>query len=391
MLPSFPTVNSLTKSNLEGCTSFCQLQLQRLVQSFSAIAGWLVYQDPLLSSSPIHGFYHCAAADCDTTQKTYLESKEFLKFNMPDQGWQRVELNDASLVYLCKLTERSGDLKNYLLLWCSQSFSAEKEKEFEAEIELLKCAIFLEQKYSYQQTQLDQLRQIVRRIEHQLRNPLALINLYTENLYRSLNQENQVQVAEIRDAVHHLTSHLAELVQCSQQTQLRVGFCDLMEVFEDSLQGLQLLIQEKQIQIDYPRSNLQIMADRAQIKQVFDNLLHNALCFSPANGQIYCSWQGFQQEVLVTIADQGPGLSATDLQHLFQPYYSNRPDGTGLGLAIARKIVLEHHGKLWADNLAQGGAQFSMSLPRYAPVHLSVKSEDLNGHSAIAYNHQHGA
>jgi signal transduction histidine kinase len=57
-------------------------------------------------------------------------------------------------------------------------------------------------------------------------------------------------------------------------------------------------------------------------------------------------------------------MSQQDLENLFTPFYSKRPGGTGLGLAIAKKIILDHQGSLWAQNLPVGGAQFSMSLPR---------------------------
>ena len=72
----------------------------------------------------------------------------------------------------------------------------------------------------------------------------------------------------------------------------------------------------------------------------------------------------FRDEVLVKVSDQGPGLSEEDLKQAFTPFYTRRPGGTGLGLAIAKKIILDHKGSLWVQNLSSGGAQFSFSLPR---------------------------
>ena len=107
-----------------------------------------------------------------------------------------------------------------------------------------------------------------------------------------------------------------------------------------------------------------LAVDRWQMKQALSNLLSNAIHFSPVGATIECSWQIFRREVLIEVRDRGSGLSAEDLQQLFVPFYSRRPGGSGLGLAIAKKIILDHRGRLWAQNLSSGGTQFSITLPR---------------------------
>jgi signal transduction histidine kinase len=120
--------------------------------------------------------------------------------------------------------------------------------------------------------------------------------------------------------------------------------------------------------MSYPDTAFTVAVDRSQIKQVFDNLLSNAVHFSPFGGTVTCQWQIFRHEVLFEISDQGPGLSEEDLKQAFTAFYSRRPGGTGLGLAIAKKIILDHHGNLWVQNLPGGGAQFSFTLPRLNPL-----------------------
>ena len=71
----------------------------------------------------------------------------------------------------------------------------------------------------------------------------------------------------------------------------------------------------------------------------------------------------FQEEVLIKISDQGKGLSSEDIQKIFTPFYTRRPGGIGLGLTIAKKIILDHHGNLWAQSLSESGAQFCIILP----------------------------
>ncbi|WP_292864677.1 ATP-binding protein [Nostoc sp. LPT] len=87
--------------------------------------------------------------------------------------------------------------------------------------------------------------------------------------------------------------------------------------------------------------------DRWQLKQVFDNLLSNAVSFSPEGGTISWHWQIFRNEAIFQVRDRVPGVDPEALEQAFAPFYTQRPGGTGLGLAIAKKIILDHRGSLW--------------------------------------------
>jgi signal transduction histidine kinase len=110
-----------------------------------------------------------------------------------------------------------------------------------------------------------------------------------------------------------------------------------------------------------------INVDAWQFKQVLDNLISNAIHFSPKSSQIDCTWDVSESEILIEICDRGVGLSEDDLENFCQPFYSRRPGGTGLGLSIAQKVIHAHNGRLWAGNLPAGGAKVSIALPRYSP------------------------
>jgi signal transduction histidine kinase len=127
---------------------------------------------------------------------------------------------------------------------------------------------------------------------------------------------------------------------------------------------MQTWLAQKQLKVIYDSQPLWLRGHIWKIKQVWQNLLSNAIAYSPFNGQITLTWQVFQTEVLIKISDNGPGLSPEDLRSIGTPFYSRRPGGTGLGLAIAKQFILEHQGSLWADNLPEGGAQFCITLPR---------------------------
>jgi signal transduction histidine kinase len=195
-----------------------------------------------------------------------------------------------------------------------------------------------------------------------------MIHLYAANLQSGLTQDRERQQAQtIREAVGHLSNQLTDMIAGCQRSQVQAEVCSVPALWAEAWQGLRIVAQEKAIRLVLADRPLTIWGDRTQLVQALTNLLHNALCFSPPQGQISAQWQVYRQEVVMTLSDQGPGLSPTDLQHLFRPYYSNRPQGSGIGLTIARQIVQQHGGKLWAENLPQGGAQFSMVLPLSPP------------------------
>ena len=219
------------------------------------------------------------------------------------------------------------------------------------------------------------LEETIQKISHQLRNSLSLISLCAKNLWFSLQDSpapTQVQAQVIYDSIQNLDVTLAESILSlrdrpangAQLSQLRLFPQDLRLLVAESIRNLQPLIQQKQLKVVISEIPAFSTVDRSQMQQVFDNLLSNAVHFSPIAGTVYCNWQIFQKEVSIDISDSGAGLSAADLQHIFTPFYSRREGGTGLGLTISRKIVLSHQGSLWAQNISSGGAKFSLILPR---------------------------
>lgn len=219
------------------------------------------------------------------------------------------------------------------------------------------------------------LKETIQNISHQLRNSLSLISLCAKNLWFSLQDspaQARVQAQVICDGIQNLDVTLAESILLSRDRasegdrspRLRLLPQDLRILVDESINNLQPLIQQKQLNISTSEIPMFATVDRLQMQQVFDNLLSNAVHFSPEHGTISCSWQIFQQEILITISDRGTGLSPADMKNIFTPFYSRRKGGTGLGLTIARKIVLSHQGSLWAQNIGSGGAKFSLILPR---------------------------
>ncbi len=352
-------------AGLKPLQSLCQLQAEQLVSQLPVRCLLIAYYDPKLGTRQYVTHYAPGAAHLPGETLEFLTSQTWLDETVPATTLQDLSLKSvAGVGYLCPLIPRDPH-PEYLFLISEVALSPDHKQLVERTAALLARHLELHQQCWRQKSEIELLEQVVQRTGHQLRNPLALISLYAENLCIGLaNSPASEQATIIRETVNTLNTNLTELIYCGQGARLQATRQDLRAIVEESIEGLRPWIECKQLHIRYPDSALMLAVDRLQLKQVFDNLLSNAVHFSPPTGTIDLRWRSFQDEVLIEVSDQGPGLSTQDLQQVFTPFYSRRPGGTGLGLAIAKKIILDHQGSLWVQNLPTGGAQFSISLPR---------------------------
>jgi len=119
---------------------------------------------------------------------------------------------------------------------------------------------------------------------------------------------------------------------------------------------------------DFPQNFPIILADETRIEQVVINLVSNALKYAPT-GEIKISGQVRPEQVVICVSDEGPGIEAKDLPHIFDRFYRStkavkNTKGAGLGLYLARAIVEAHGGRIWADPKPDSGARICFSLPR---------------------------
>jgi len=343
---------------------FCQLQIDQLIAQLPLIAVWMIYQDTngegrksaVCSLNTHPGFV--------LDRFTYLQSEIWLS-----DPWVALTLNKLPLEagihgYVCPLGPRMV-APEYVLVWASEPLSVLQQQGVEHQARLLRHHLDMRQECDRQREEIQLLEQAMRRAEHQLRNPIALIELLAETLALKLPESSwQEQAAAICEATQDLSANLKHLMSYGQQAKLQITQHDLRDILTESIKGLQPWLEQKQLRVQYPELPLTLAVDRWQMKQVLSNLLSNAIHFSPVGATIECSWQVFRHEALIEVRDRGSGLSEEDLQQLFIPFYSRRPGGSGLGLAIAKKIILDHRGRLWAQNLPSGGTQFSIILPR---------------------------
>ncbi|WP_445633442.1 histidine kinase [Nostoc sp. DSM 114161] len=354
--------NYLSSSDIQ---SFCQLESEQLTSQEPIFFARIVYHDCLLKNHQEVINYRQNQSPFSQKTLAYLRSEAWLTDFPPVFTVNKFELKDfSSICYICPIGYRNQK-PEYIQIITDEPISKSLQLYIKHSAMLLGKYVDIYLDYGRQKNEIQLLEDILHRVGHQLRNSLGLIGLYAHNLCLGLKENPwQEQATIISESIQDLDTNLNELLDCGQSVKLRVTLQDLRSLVVESITNLQPLINEKKLQITIPETSTTLKIDRLQMKQVFDNILSNAVHFSPNSGIISCSWQIFQEEVLIKISDQGPGLSPEDLQKIFTPFYSRRRGGTGLGLTIAKKIILDHQGSIWAQVLSERGAQFSVILPR---------------------------
>jgi len=238
--------------------------------------------------------------------------------------------------------------------------------------------------------QLEQLKtQFFTNISHELRTPLTLILGPTERLLGTSNvtPDQRRDLDLIGRNTRTLMKHVNDLLDVSK---LEAGKMELLYVKTDVARLLRRvasqfdgLAQERCITYRFDCIDT-VMAevDIDQLERVFLNLLSNAFNFTPSGGQIRCSVYAYSDgEIRLEVADNGPGVRLEERNAIFERFHqtesdgSRRRGGTGLGLAIARDFVTQHGGSLTVNDAPEGGALFTMSLPRVAPRGVTVVDE----------------
>jgi signal transduction histidine kinase len=215
-------------------------------------------------------------------------------------------------------------------------------------------------------------------IAHDLRTPLFSLRGHLEGLAGGMVKTPEKSAEYVRicrdraDVLERLISDLFAYarIEYLEQTLCREPF-DLGALLCRTVEGRQRDAEHAgvRLQLDRPERCRTVQGDEHLLGRVLENLLDNALCYTPRGGaiRVQCRCQG--DRVSFSVSDTGPGIEPLDLPHLFKPMYRADPSrsrdtgGAGLGLAIARRIMRGHGGDLIAASLPEGGAEFTATLP----------------------------
>ncbi|MCB8925578.1 MAG: HAMP domain-containing protein [Ardenticatenaceae bacterium] len=221
----------------------------------------------------------------------------------------------------------------------------------------------------------DLRRQMTADIAHDLRTPLSLILGHAEALSDGVLPPTPETFDVIHDEARRLNRLVEDLRLLSLAEAGELSFAvrpvQPQSLLERTVVAHTPAAQQKQVELllDAPADLPDVEVDPDRLAQVLDNLVSNALRYTPENGRIQLTAQQTPTGIQLRVQDSGPGMDAADLAHVFDRFYrgdksrQRHDGGSGLGLAIARSIVESHNGRIWAESTLGDGATFIIELP----------------------------
>ncbi|UII19481.1 sensor histidine kinase [Fulvivirga ligni] len=264
-------------------------------------------------------------------------------------------------------------LDNALLYENMEQAVKERTQEIKAQQEVLK-------EYNKDLLALnDEKDHLISVVAHDLRSPLNQIKGMV-NLIKLTSQDKSNEQLEFINIVLDSTERLGNMISRildvnaieAKKIDLKFEMVNLSDMMQKLLNNFKLTANEKKINLELDiEGNYLSSLDKNYTIQVFENILSNALKFSPSGKSILVNVKGHNQNVLVSIRDQGPGISEEDMKRLFMPYQklSAQPtageQSTGLGLSIVKKYVEAMEGKIWCESTEGEGATFFVEFKKF--------------------------
>jgi len=232
--------------------------------------------------------------------------------------------------------------------------------------------------HKHQSHELERLRsEMMAMLSHELRLPLTSIKGYTSALLLDKIRWDGEKVQEFLQKIDVEVDHMQDMIRDildstlidAGKLKLDLQPVRLQHVAKEVAIEIQMSTEEHRILADFPSELPIIDGDARRIKQVFRNLLENAIKYSPNGGLIVLRGEVRQEDIVTSIADQGIGISPEDLISLFEKY--RRVDssdrlhipGSGIGLPVARSIVEAHGGRIWVESQVDQGTTIFFSIP----------------------------
>ncbi|MEZ0372044.1 MAG: sensor histidine kinase, partial [Candidatus Sericytochromatia bacterium] len=211
-------------------------------------------------------------------------------------------------------------------------------------------------------------------VSHELRTPLTTIQGAVQNLQTPSIQGNpELRRTMLEDLgaagrrLDHLVANLLDMSRLqSGKITLNRDWCDIGDIVRAALKTLARELRDYPLSLELPADLPPCQADFGLLEQALINILHNAITHNPPGTPIGLKVTLQPQAMLIRISDQGKGIPAESLTHLFEKFYrapGARSGGTGLGLSIAKGFIEAHGGRVGASNRPEGGACFLIELP----------------------------
>lgn len=206
-------------------------------------------------------------------------------------------------------------------------------------------------------------------VAHELNNPLTSILGFAELVFKNIKADDPIRddLQVISDETRRARDIVRGLLDFSQQVTAPQEKADINQVLRETVALVRQQIKNHHVQLmeSYARGLPRLMLSANRMKQVFLNLITNALHAMPEGGTLAVTTERVEGEVAIRIADTGVGIPAENLSRIFDPFFTTRPvgQGTGLGLAVSLGIVREHEGRITVESEVGMGSRFTVWLP----------------------------
>jgi len=300
----------------------------------------------------------------------HLKKEKDLRDEVP------VKIDDKKFVYdmqISSLVDKHGNTTGHLV----SLRDITKRKEMEEKLRDLN--IDLELKVRERTAEIEKLLKqkddFIWQLSHDLKSPLTpIIGL----LPTIINEEKDPKLKELLIVLERNANYMKDLITKtleferlgSPNVNLSFEDTDISDVVEDILLNKKTIFSDKEINIENNMTDkLIVNADKMQLNELFDNLLTNAIKYTPDKGKIKIDAKKEKDYVVVSVSDTGIGLDKEQVEHIFDEFYKvdqsrHELDSSGLGLPICKRIVEKHKGEIWAESPGKGkGTTFYVRLP----------------------------
>ncbi|MDC7952516.1 cell wall metabolism sensor histidine kinase WalK [Liquorilactobacillus mali] len=238
-----------------------------------------------------------------------------------------------------------------------------------------------------EQQRIDRERkEFVSNVSHELRTPLTSVRSYVEALNDGAWKDPEVAPSFLKvaqDETQRMIRMINDLLSLSRMdsgtSKLELELVNLNELYNYILDRFDMMLKSDDaheegkkrysIKRDFTKRELWVEIDTDKFMQVVDNIINNAIKYSPDGGIITCRLLETHDHVILSISDQGLGIPKKDVVHIFDRFFrvdkarSRAQGGTGLGLAISKEVIEMHGGRIWVDSIEGKGSTFYISLP----------------------------
>lgn len=247
-----------------------------------------------------------------------------------------------------------------------------------------------------QQKEEQERKEFVSNVSHELRTPLTSVKSYVEALSDGAWQDKEIApqfLKVVQDETERMIRMINGLLSLSRMdagtTKLNLEYVNINELFNYILNRFDMIIKKEEdpkkkkytIERFFTKKDLWVEIDTDKFTQVIDNIMNNAIKYSPDGGVITARLLETHNHVIMSISDQGLGIPRKDLSHIFDRFFrvdkarSRKQGGTGLGLAISKEVVNMLGGQIWVDSVEGKGSTFYISLP-YVPYEEGDEWDD---------------